>query len=344
MKTQQHGGDVYRHKNVIDFSANMNPLGTPERVIGAAAESLRDIEHYPDIFCTELREGLGQVEGVNPEFIFCGNGAAEVIFSLVLALKPKRALLTAPTFLEYEQALRVVDCTIDYVNLKAEHGFAVQESILDSITKDLDIMFLCNPNNPTGVLIPKDMLKKILKKCEEQQVLLVLDECFNDFIREPERYTMKEYLTKTPWLFLLKAFTKRYAMAGIRLGYGITSNLPLLGRMQDVTQPWNVSIPAQAAGVAALQETEYVKRGMEIVHEERAYLKQELQNLGYLVFDSEANYIFFCGPKDLYEKALAAGFLIRDCGNYRGLEAGYYRIAVRMHADNERMITWLRQL
>ncbi|MDO4616954.1 MAG: pyridoxal phosphate-dependent class II aminotransferase [Lachnospiraceae bacterium] len=338
MKKQIHGGDVYRYKDALDFSSNMNPLGTPESVIRAAGESMEKICNYPDIQQEELIRGLSAYEQVPAEWIICGNGAAEVIFTLVHAVKPKNALLLAPTFAEYEQALEAENCSLQFHMLKEEQGFLPDESLLDQITEELDMLFLCSPNNPTGVLIPPVLMDRILEKCTETGTLLVIDECFQDFIPKPESYTRKGDLENHPNLFLLKAFTKRYAMAGIRLGYGLTSDRELMERMHRSVQPWNVSIPAQAAGVAALKETEYLEEGRQIVFREQVFLKEGLKTLGFRVYDSSANYILFRGPKGLVEKAWKSGILIRDCSNYRGLEEGYYRVAVRTHELNEKLL------
>ena len=338
-----HGGNVYQYKNCVDFSANCNPLGTPESVKNAIIESLSHISDYPQVGCAPLKDAIAQYEGVKPSQVICGNGAAELIFSLCRALKPKKALLPAPTFAEYEQALTSVDCVCSHFFLKEETNFSMEASFLEEIKKGFDIIFLCNPNNPTGILTDRDFLMKVLKKCREHSVFLVVDECFLDFVEEPESYTLKDVLKEYQNLFLLKAFTKRYAMAGVRLGYGLTANQDLLQKMESVTQPWNVSSLAQAAGLAALKETEYVKEGRETVFKEQEFLKKEMKELGFTVFPSEANYIFFKGERNLFEKCVQKGVLIRDCSNYPGLEAGYFRIAVKSHEDNIRLIQALKE-
>lgn len=343
MKKQVHGGDVYRYKHALDFSSNMNPLGTPERVIRAAKESMEEICNYPDIRQERLISGISRWEGVPEDWIICGNGAAEVIFTLVHALKPKTALLPAPTFAEYEQALEAENCLLRFHELKEEREYVPDEDLLEEITEEVDILFLCNPNNPTGVLVPPELMDRILERCRKTGTFLVIDECFQDFIPEPARYTRKGDLKNQENLFLLKAFTKRYAMAGIRLGYGLTSNTALLEKMHRSVQPWNVSIPAQAAGCAALEEEAYLEEGRRIVFEEQAYLKKGLKELGFRVYDSKANYIFFRGPAGLVEKAWKSHVLIRDCSNYRGLEAGCYRVAVRTHEENRKLLQALSQ-
>lgn len=339
-----HGGDVYQYQNCVDFSANCNPLGTPQRVKEAVIQSLEHIQDYPQVGCAPLREAIAAYEGVQAEKVICGNGAAELIFSLCRAKKPAKALVPAPTFAEYEQALESVGCTCRHEFLKKEALFQPDEDFLNCLEEDLDMVFFCNPNNPTGMLTDRSLLVKILQKCKSLGIFLVVDECFLDFVKEPESYTLKGFLEEYDNLFILKAFTKRYAMAGIRLGYGLTSNKELLENMSRVTQPWNVSSIAQAAGMAALKEEAYVNEGRRLVFEEAAYLKKEMAALGFLVYPSCANYIFFKGREDLFEQCISRGVLIRDCSNYPGLCKGYYRVAVKKHEENETLISVLREI
>lgn len=334
----QHGGDIYQHKNILDFSANINPLGIPEKVLDAAWKGTQLSYYYPDPRCDELREEIARVSKIPKEYIIMGNGAADLIFSLAYGLKPRKALIPVPTFHEYEKALCSAGCEISYYFMKEQVSFTLEEDFLGSITKDLDIIFLCNPNNPTGHLLSRDFLKKVLNQCEECGILLVVDECFIDFIEEPETFSLKELTMNTKNLFILKAFTKTYGIPGLRLGYGYTSNTNLLLKMREATQAWNVSLPAQMAGIAALKEVEYLKETALLIKKERKFLISALKELGFIVYGSKANYIFFHGSKNLYEKCLYKGILIRDCSNYKGLEDGYYRVAVRKHEDNRKLI------
>lgn len=334
----QHGGDIYRNKIELDFSSNVNLLGIPVGVIQAAKRGVELSCHYPDTECNELREAISNSETISKDMIICGNGAADLIFSLVRTRRPKKALLLSPTFHEYEQALQSVDCEIRYHQLLEETGFLLQPDFIKAITNDIDIVFLCNPNNPTGALIEKSFMEKILQQCEKTNCFLVVDECFLDFIPRRKDYTLKDLCRESKNLFVLKAFTKLYAMPGLRLGYGFCSDFILLDRMKNVTQPWNVSIPAQMAGVAALKELEFVDQSMEMIEKEKNYLIQQLWKLNFKVYDSKANYIFFRSKISLYEKCLEQGILIRDCSNYRGLRDGYYRIVVKKHSENVKLI------
>lgn len=337
-----HGGDIYRHPDVIDFSVNTNPLGTPESVKRAVQESVAKIEHYPDVRCEALREAISRFEQVNMEEIFCGNGAAELFFAAVQTVWPQKALVIAPSFSEYEEALRSVGAEVEYYYLCEEDNFQIREDYVDKLSEEIDMIFLCNPNNPTGVLLERKFILEVLKRCKEKNSLFVLDECFVDFVEEPENHTIKDMLKEYPNLFLLKAFTKRYAMAGVRLGYGLSSNQRLLEKIQHCGQPWAVSTVAQKAGIAALKEEEYVKRSMAYVHAQRKKLIKNLTLLGYKTFDSKANYIFFQGEEGLYEKCLEKGILIRDCSNYYGLKKGYYRVAVKLQEENEKLLEVLK--
>lgn len=338
MHKSPHGGDIYRHQNVIDFSANINPLGPPPKVIAAVAQNAVQIQNYPDVYCRTLTEKIAGKENIPADYIICGNGAAELIFSLVLARKPKSALLLSPTFAEYEQALKTVDCDIRYFDLNMEEGYAVTDKIVEQITKDLDIFFLCNPNNPTGRLTDQQLLHKILEKCSECGILFVVDECFIDFTDFLLEHTMIPQLLDYPNLLILKAFTKLYAMPGLRLGYGLCSDKILLGDMSAAVQPWNVSVLAQSAGIAALLEEDYVTDSLNLIRRERERLAECIRRKGWQVYPPAANYIFFRGTADFYDAALAEGILVRDCSNYRGLCKGDYRIAVKLPHENSRLI------
>ncbi|MDO4344277.1 MAG: pyridoxal phosphate-dependent class II aminotransferase [Eubacteriales bacterium] len=344
MRNHQHGGDIYSTPCRFDFSANLNPLGIPEAVKQAACEGVRLSANYPDVNCRALRRELARREGVSPEQIICGNGAAELIFLAVQAVKPKRALLASPGFAEYEQALETAGCEILYYPLREEQGFALKEDYLDWLDMEIDMAFLCNPNNPTGVRTERGLLEQIFGKCKRRDVCLVLDVCFMEFLDVPEESNFIGNLKENPQLFLLKAFTKTYAMAGLRLGYGICFDRDLLERMEKMRQPWSVSLPAQMAGLAALGEDAYVEQARKLIRKERAWLREQLRECGFHVYESEANFLFFGGTPGLAEKCREQGILIRDCANYRGLSEGYYRIAVRTHEENRELIRVLKMV
>ena len=267
-----HGGDIYNYKEydkILDFSTNINPFGASENVIAAAQSALKEIHHYPDSKCRALVRKIADYLELPESYILCGNGAADLIFSYVLAEKPKRALVTAPTFSEYEQALRTVGCDIHNVYLYTKDDFEVNENILLNLTSDLDVVFLCSPNNPTGKKIPKNLLTQILEKCVEYQIRLILDECFYEFLENPEEATMQAEVKNCSQLVILRAFTKMHAIPGLRLGYILCRDNSLLERIQRVRQPWSVSTVAQAAGLAAIEEGARVEKTRHYIKKER---------------------------------------------------------------------------
>lgn len=339
-----HGGDVTGYelrygRPPLDFSASLNPLGMPPTVARAARRAIDASVPYPDPLCRELTDALARHLAVPAEHIFCGNGAADVIFRLVLAAKPKRALVPAPSFAEYSAALDFVGCETEYFELDPMDEYRIDEGFLSAIHPDLDMVFICQPNNPTGHLMSPELLRDILAKCVMCGAMLVVDECFCGLVREPERHSLLRESAAHPRLFILDSFTKLYGMAGIRLGYGICSNPEVIGALHRAGQPWAVSTVAQEAGLAALTETKYLTDSLGLIHREREWLAGELKRAGMRLVGGEANFLFFYTDDVRLARKLAdRGILIRDCGNFRGLVRGYYRVAVRTRNENERLI------
>lgn len=344
-----HGGDwagfEARHGGKpLDFSANISPLGLPEGVREAVAASLDTADRYPDPLCRALRSAIGEAEGVDPAWVLCGSGAADLIYRAVLARRPNRALVTAPAFAEYEAALDLAGCRTDRFLLGEEDDFGMDKRFSGAIGRSTDMVFLCQPNNPTGRSIPRPLLLEALERCREVNALLVVDECFCGFLNRPEDFTMNGFLERYPNLLVLKAFTKLYAMAGLRLGYCLCSDGALSDKMRGAGQPWAVSGPAQAAGIAALGEREYARAVRALIARERPRLAAELERLGFRVVPGEANYLLFYSRTPLAGPLEARGILIRDCSNYRGLGPGWYRAAVRTREENRRFIAALAEI
>ena len=338
-----HGGDWagYRAefgRDALDFSANVSPLGLPAGVAAAITNALPTADRYPDPLCRQLRAALAGAEGVPADWILCGNGAADLIFRLALAVRPRRALLPAPTFAEYEVALQTVGCAVQRVFLREENEFAVTEEFIDAVTPETDIVFLCQPNNPTGQVTPPALVERLVRRCAECGAVLVVDECFLDFLPDRDAWTAKQLLRDAPQLIILKAFTKLYAMAGVRLGYALCGDAALLEKMRGAGQPWAVSSLAQAAGLAALQETAYAGAVRALIAEQRPRMAAGLRALGLRVMDGQANYLLFRATPDFGEKLRRRGAVVRSCANYPGLDAAWYRTAVRTAEENTRLL------
>ena len=340
-----HGGDVWGREVRLDFSANLNPLGMPESVRRAAASAAAQSDRYPDPLCRDLRSGIARRDGVAPEQVLCGSGAADLIFRLGPALRPRRVLVTAPTFSEYRQSMELSGCRVEEYVLRADKGFDLTEDYLNRLEDGLDAVFLCTPNNPTGRPISQGMMEQILRRCAAKHIRVVADECFLE-LSDGAGPGLAQRLMEFPNLLLLRAFTKSYAMAGLRLGYCLSADGALLERIARCAQPWSVSAPAQAAGLAALKELAWPEQARALIRAERTWMAAELERLPVKVFHSTANYLLFqaAGVADLKDRLLERGILIRSCANYSGLGPDYYRVAVRPHAENEALIAALKEV
>ena len=334
-----HGGDIYRNPGVLDFSANCNCFGMPASVREAAVQGVQCANAYPDPECEALREAIADYEDVEATQILCGNGASELLLAITTALQPKRVLLAAPCFLEYERVLMAASAKIEWHLLSEKEGYVPRETFLDALQKtDADMVILSNPNNPTGALLSSEYMEQIVRITKERKITLILDECFLDFLDEPERYSAKQHLDSDSFLIVLKAFTKTFACAGLRIGYLLCMNKEILCNCKSHLPEWNVSLPATYAGIAASKERAWLSETSAKIRVEREWLRAQLTKLGFHVYPGAANFLFFTGEAGLYAHCLSQGILIRDCSNYRGMGSGSYRVCVRRHEENVRFL------
>lgn len=343
MEQQLHGGDWESLSLPVrlDYSTNLNPLGMPVEIQRALAAHMDDFARYPDGQCRALRQALSQWEQVPAAWILCGNGAADLLLRICQAVQPARTLLLAPTFSEYEKGARLVGSQVVYHPLRRQEQFALTERILDDLTAQIDLCFLCNPNNPTGRLVERPLLEKVLRRCAERNIVLVVDECFLDFT---DGCSCKPWLADYPNLIVVKAFTKLFAMAGLRLGYLLTSNDALRASIEAWGQSWAVSAPAQYAGIAACTLREFALRSKKIVAEERQWLARQLRQLGFTVLPGAGNFLCFRARQPLWQPMLERGILLRSCANYRGMDQLDYRICVKLRQDNLELLQALQEV
>ncbi len=328
-----------------DFSANVNPYGTPEPVRDAIVAAADCCAAYPDPYCTLLRARLARHEGIDADMILCANGAAELIYQFAYALDVRRpALIVSPAFIEYEAALRAADIPFERVYLKAASGFVPDDGLLALDFARYSAVFLCTPNNPTGVTVSARLLGRLAARCMEAGTRLFCDLCFLNLSDTPDMYAVPQLLADFPRLFLLRAFTKSYGMAGVRLGYMMSGDREFLARMSKKVQCWNVSTLAQAAGCAALDCGAWLSDTRAKIIAERGRLSGALEKMDLTVYRSEANYLLIYSKVPLAELLHVRGILVRDCANYAGLKRGYIRIGVRQPEENDLLIGAVREI
>ena len=370
-----HGGNIYRaaeelgkrEEGIIDFSASINPLGVPRSVSLAIGKKIRELVHYPDPDTRRLTELLGKQLGVDPDRIVCGNGSTELIYLVVRAMKPQRALIPAPTFAEYEKAVLQSRIggngksvgTIASFTLPAERNFDLDtDEFIKAMEREFpklhsprggrretahgDMAFLCNPNNPTGRLMKKREVLKIAEAAAALGCHLVVDEAFIDFM--PEESVIKE-VGRNPYLTVLRSMTKFYALSGLRLGYGIFPP-PVLEALREYKEPWTVNTLAQSAGIAALKDKVYRERTFRVIAREKSFLERGLQSLGIAFVPSRANYYLFTSDRaaEIVRSLRTRGILVRDCSSFSGLDSSYIRIAVKSRRDNTLLLEELSKL
>lgn len=352
MQQNIHGGDIYSRQIRLDFSVNGNPLGMPAEARLSLLAAINHVGEYPDAAAGELTETVSHMLSVQSgreiqgEYLVFGNGASELFLAIVHALKPENIVIPVPSFYGYEYAAKAVDSHIKYVYLSEETAFCPGKELLQVLTADTDLLFLANPNNPTGQLMSREYLRELMEHCRQQGIIVVLDECFIEFC-ETDREQPVSLLGKIDQyanLLLVRAFTKSFAMPGVRLGYLVCSNEGLREKIRRQLPEWNLSVFAQRAGiVCAGQAEQYLQDTVEYVKTERAYLREGLEAPGIRVVSGEADFLLLYTTQPIYDRLLAKGILIRNCENFRGLGEGYYRIAVKKHEENGMLLDELEQ-
>ena len=335
----EHGGNVYAHPGCVDFSASLNPLGMPRGVREALAQNVDAFSLYPDPRCARLTDALARLEKVPREWIVACAGATDAFARICAVVRPQEAMVCSPCYSGYEQSLEQVGCAVRYHVLLQKDDFALVGLPAGGVCQD--VVFLTNPNNPTGRCIEREVLVTWLEDARKHGTTVVLDECFIDLtLREGSNCLLGTY----PNLVLVKALTKSFALAGLRVGYAMCSDERFAERLRAAGQPWAVSVPAQLAGEACLCDEGYLERSRRLVDAQRTRLVGALRSHGLRVVPGEANYLLFKGPVDLGKRLLAAGILIRSCANFRGLDDSWYRIAVRSPEENDRLMEALGEV
>ncbi|EGO61972.1 threonine-phosphate decarboxylase CobD [Acetonema longum] len=350
--TDVHGGNIHRlsrdqkvpWQSILDFSANINPCGLPASVRDCLAREIDSLVHYPDPQAFLLKQAISERYQVPVTSIVAGNGAVELLYILCHMINPKRVLVTAPTFSEYERAARAANAEICYYTLSPDNDFTYDAAVLEHLVARMDILFLGNPNNPTGSMLTNTEIEHLLACCQRHHCLVVVDESFIDFLPDDRDFTCRRLLDQNDHLVILQSLTKFYALPGLRLGFALCSERisQILHKGKD---PWNVNSLAQAAGVAALKDVSYSETSKRIMHAAKDDFFRKLCAIpGWRPLKPVVNYILVdvghTGriAAEWQQLLMQRGVLIRDCSNYRGLSAAFIRLAVKLAEQNDALI------
>jgi len=336
-----HGGRYSadaRDPDIVDFSSNISPAGMPAGVRKALGRKLGAVLDYPDSNSSDLIRGLARYCGVPESRILAGNGAVEIIYNFCTAFASgKRALIQAPTFGEYEAACRLAGGRVSL--LKSMSLADDLEPFISKIPRG-GCVFVCNPNNPTGTMLGRQQMSQIILAARRKSALVFVDECFIELVPESDESVLG--LTKRhDNLFVLRSLTKSFGLAGIRIGYAVSSK-EMISTLQNLKIPWSVNALAQEAGLAAIRSESHLSKSRRMIKKESAFLKSKIAEIpGLECHDTSANFILIRTRHDstrLQKRLLRHGVLIRDCKNFPGLDNHYIRVAVRSRRDNLKLV------
>lgn len=348
-----HGGNVWLAEQtygiptqrLVDFSANINPLGPSPRATLAVLGALEHIKYYPEPQAETLRCELASLWGLSVDRLILGNGAAELIYALGQQLTPRRVLLPVPTFSEYGASFAARE-QIPILLDRHQH-FTLRPEKLYSLLQPEDLLIICNPNNPTGQLIKKDELRDLLDYTKARGTWVMLDEAFMDFV-QPQQSLLEE-MSAYPNLIIVRSLTKIFALPGLRLGY-LAAAPQIINKLANSLPPWRVNVLAQAAGLASLQDQAYLNQTLALVNQQRQYLGNGLGAIpGLRPLPAAANFILVdCRDTGYTATAIKdylapQGILLRLCHDFQGLNEHYFRVAVRTEEENIKLLKNLQR-
>jgi threonine-phosphate decarboxylase len=340
-----------RVEDLADFSSSINPLGSSPRALEAITNCLGQLPIYPDSNSTALREAIALHFGViGKDNIIVGNGSTELIylFADVFLKKGDVALVAAPSFGEYASAIVKSGAKLKLVKLGKDFQFG-PAAFVKAMARAKTV-FLCNPNNPTSMLIPHNALLQIVEKAHEENTVVFLDEDFIEFVDDEKEHSLVNSIGKYPNVFVLRTFTKFYGLTGLRVGYGVADE-ETISVFSRAKMPWNVNSLAQAAAIAALADHEHSRKTLEVVRKEKEFLSRELARIkGFKVFPADTNFIFLdvrksgMAASELRAKMIKHGVLVRNCSSFTGLDSFYIRVAVKTRRENEKLLDAFRKV
>ncbi len=354
-----HGGNLYNIEreygipagDIIDFSVNLNPIGTPDEIKKIIADNLDEITRYPDPDYIECRKSIASHHGLPYKYITTGNGATELIFLYCRVLKPARALIIAPAFSEYRRALESVKAEISYFELKEKDNFKTDvESLKNEISRGYDLVVICNPNNPSGTLISKDDMMSIAEHSLNHGCRILLDESFVEFCftGTAQLSVVGEQIPEN--IFVVRSLTKIFSLPGLRLGYGISFDDDLNRKLAERKEPWSVNVLAAKSANFLPDALSYFEETRRVVFEENNFILQNIKNISWLkTFSSPVNYMIVKILSEMTSAQLAGemikkNVMIRDASNFQYLNEKFIRIAVKDRESNQKLIDALKEI
>jgi L-threonine-O-3-phosphate decarboxylase len=352
MTTHGHGGNI-KHLaeisgrpsgDILDFSANINPLGPPEWALSLISARFREMGHYPDPDCSSLIEAMTERYGVSRDQLIVGNGSTEILYLLPRVLSSRLAVIPVPSYLDYTRVARLTGLPVKTIPLKEEKAFKPDIEDIAALLAEDCLVFLGQPNNPTGILYETSSLRALARK--HPSTIFVVDEAFADFVENMDSIVRN----RPPNVVVLLSLTKIFAMPGLRLGCAV-ADADIIRRLKEIQPPWSVNAFAQMVGEYALRDRDYLNKSRSHVSGQRQHLIDRLLVMGcFTVYPGVANYLLVridragLSASAIAAKLLADGIAIRPCQNFEGLDERFFRIAVRTEWENSKLLASLAKI
>lgn len=352
-----HGSDLekieaiygIKKEDIISFSANVNPLGISPKLRTTLADKIDAITGYPDREYTSLRKSIADYIHADINHIVVGNGSTELISLFIQITHPKKAFIIGPTYSEYEREITLGGGSSHYYRLEEEADFKLDVRALEKeLSADIDLLVICNPNNPTSTAIPVSDMRKILDICKQKNIYCLVDETYVEFVNDINQITsvsLAEYYNN---IIILRGISKFFAAPGLRLGYAVCGNMDLLREVNKKKNPWTINTLAAIAGEIMFRDEEYIGKTRELIRTERRRIYETLKVCNNVkVYPPMANFVLVKILKegvtaaDLFDAAIRKGFMIRDCSTFPFLDQKFIRFCFMQPEKNTELLELL---
>ncbi len=337
--------------SIIPYASNVNPIGFSPKAREALLENVDAISSYPDRDYVSLRQSISKYCGCLPEHLILGNGTSDLIRLTFETISPKKTLLVGPTYAEYARTAKIFNSEVDTYMLKNLDDFEMDvDMFLKALNDTIEMLIICNPNNPTGKVLTKDQMDTILKRCMELEIFVMVDETYVEFVKDIDKISSIALTRKYDNLIVLRGVSKFFAAPGLRLGYAITGNEDFLDATANSKVPWNINSYASVAGVM-FEDEKYINLSKSLIHTERNLIFSALSSRKTIkVFKPEANFVLIKLLKEgqtageVFDYCIQKGLMIRDCTDYEGLGEQYVRFCFLKPEQNDFMVNTILEI
>lgn len=359
-KDHFHGSDLekieeiygIKKEDIISFSANVNPLGLSPLLKEKLADNLDVISTYPDREYKKLRQTIAQYCGTTFENILVGNGSTELISLFIKFIHPSKAMIVGPTYSEYEREIALGGGKSVYFPLQEENGFNLSpDSIIESLNDSIDLIVMCNPNNPTSTAITRSDMRLILDECKRHDIFVLVDETYIEFTENYDKINCIKLTDSYNNIVILRGISKFFASPGLRLGYAVCGNRDLTSNILSVKDPWTINSLAEVAGCLMFNDNEYINATRKLITDERERVCKALANIpGIKVYKPLANFVLCRIEKEnvdadiLFDKAISHNLMIRNCSSFPFLDNSYFRICFMNPEDNDKLLAVIKDV